>query len=103
LYLVRMLQRAPSGRVHRVTLRRPMAAQDEESGLLGGEAGRGGGLGALTSPAGTFSAASHKTSTSRSPAFASSMIVLAMISSSGRSRTNVAKAALISRLLLAWR
>jgi len=38
-------------------------------------------LGALTAPAGAFSAASHKTSTLRSPAFASSMIVLAIISS----------------------
>ena len=38
-------------------------------------------MGALTAPAGGFSAASHKTSTLRSPAFASSMIVLAMISS----------------------
>ena len=35
----------------------------------------------MTAPAGTFSAASHKTSTLRSPAFASSMIVLAIISS----------------------
>jgi len=35
----------------------------------------------LTAPVGAFSAASHKTSTSRSPAFASSMIVLAIISS----------------------
>jgi len=62
---------------------RPLArlAQDEESGLCGGEAGSGGGLGALTAPAGTFSAASHKASTLRSPAFASSMIVLAIISS----------------------
>src|SRR6516164_1811590 len=56
-------------------------AQNEESGLLGGEAGSGGGLGALTALGGTFSAASHKTSTLRSPAFASSMIVLAIISS----------------------
>jgi bifunctional non-homologous end joining protein LigD len=57
---------------------RPLArlAQNEESGLLGGEAGSGGGLGALTAPAGTLSAASHKTSTWRSPAFASSMIFL---------------------------
>jgi len=62
---------------------RPLArlAQNEESGLLGGEAGSGRGLGALTAPAGTFSAASHKTSTLRSPAFASPMIVLAIISS----------------------
>jgi hypothetical protein len=49
--------------------------------LLGGEAGSGGGLGALTALGGAFSAASHKTSTLRSPAFASSMIVLAIISS----------------------
>ena len=35
----------------------------------------------LTAPVGTFSAASPKTSTSRSPAFASSMIFLAIISS----------------------
>src|SRR5262249_39622110 len=62
---------------------RPLArlAQNEESGSLGGEAGSGGGLGELIAPAGTFSAASHKTSTLRSPAFASSMIVLAIISS----------------------
>src|SRR5262244_3980634 len=40
-------------------------APNEESGLLGGEAGSGGRLGALTAPAGTFSAASHKTSTLR--------------------------------------
>jgi hypothetical protein len=38
-------------------------------------------LGALTAPVGTFSAASHRRSTLRSPAFASSMIVLAIISS----------------------
>jgi hypothetical protein len=56
-------------------------AQNEESGSLGGEAGSGGGLGALTDPAGTFSAASDKTSALRSPAFASSMILPAMISS----------------------
>src|SRR5262249_39579085 len=53
----------------------------KNSGLLGGEAGSGGGLGALIAPAGTLSAASHKTSTLRSPALASSMIVLAIISS----------------------
>jgi hypothetical protein len=53
----------------------------KESGLLGGEAGSGGGLGALTAPEGTFSAASDKTSRLRSPAFASLMILLAMISS----------------------
>ena len=41
-----------------------------------GEAGSGGGLGALTAPVGTFSAASHRPSTLRSPAFASSMIFL---------------------------
>jgi hypothetical protein len=56
-------------------------AQDEEPGGSGGEAGSGGGLGALIAPAGTFSAASHKTSTLRSPAFASSIIVVAIISS----------------------
>jgi len=56
-------------------------AQDEESGLLGGEEGGGRGLGALTAPASAFSAASPKTSTSRSPAFASSMILLTIISS----------------------
>jgi len=40
---------------------RPLAslAQDEQSGLLGAEAGSGGGLGALTAPAGGFSAASE--------------------------------------------
>jgi nitrate/nitrite transporter NarK len=43
----------------------PPEAQNEESGLLGGEAGSKGGLGALTAP-GTFSVASHKTSTLRS-------------------------------------
>jgi len=37
--------------------------------------------GTLTAPAGTFSAASHRPSTLRSPAFASSMIFLAIISS----------------------
>jgi len=71
--------------------RRPLGrlAQNEESSLLGGEAGSGGGLGALIALAGTFSAASHKTSTLRSPAFASSMIFWAIISSvrsAGRSR-----------------
>jgi len=70
-------------------------AQDEESGVLGGEAGSGGGLGALTAPAGTFSAASDKTSTLRSPAFASSMILLAMISSL-RSRGHLMAARAIS-------
>src|SRR5262249_46587225 len=62
---------------------RPLAglAQDEEPGGAGGEAGSGGGLGTLIAPAGTFSAASHKTSTLRSPAFASSISVLAIISS----------------------
>src|SRR5215831_9856318 len=42
--------------------RRPLGrlAQNEESSLLGGEAGSGGGLGALIALAGTFSAASHK-------------------------------------------
>src|SRR5262249_47612106 len=55
--------------------------QDEESGSADGEAGSGGGLGALTAPVGTFSAASHRPSTLRSPAFASSMIFLAIISS----------------------
>jgi hypothetical protein len=69
--------------------------QDEESGLLGGEAGSGGGLGALTAPAGTFSAASDKTSTLRSPAFASSMMLLAMISSL-RSRGHLMAARAIS-------
>src|SRR5262245_9887992 len=58
----------------------PRLAQNEESGLFGGETGSGGGLGALTN-AGAFSAAPPKTSTSRSPAFASSMIFLAIISS----------------------
>src|SRR5215471_10500123 len=56
-------------------------AQDEESGLLGGEEGGGRGLGALTAPGSAFSAASPKTSTSRSPTFASSMILLTIISS----------------------
>jgi len=56
-------------------------AQNEEPGGPGGEVGSGGGLGALTAPVGAFSAASHKTSTLRSPAFASSMIFLAIISS----------------------
>jgi hypothetical protein len=76
---------------------RPLArlAQDEKSGVLGGEAGSGGGLGALTAPAGAFSAASHKTSTLRSPAFASSMIVLAMTSSL-RSRRHLIAARAIS-------
>jgi hypothetical protein len=76
---------------------RPLArlAQDEEPGGSGGEAGSGGGLGALTSPAGTLSAASHKTSTLRSPAFASSMILLAMISSL-RSRGHLMAARAIS-------
>src|SRR5262249_45259967 len=55
----------------------PLTGSNEESGLLGGEEGSGRGLGALTAPAGAFSAASPKTSTSRSPAFASSMIFLA--------------------------
>ena len=55
--------------------------QDEESGGAGGEARSGGGLGALTAPVGTFSAASHRPSTLRSPAFASSMIVPAIIAS----------------------
>src|SRR5262249_42856974 len=45
------------------------------------KAGSGGGLGAMIAPVGTFSAASQKTSTLRSPAFASSMIFLAIISS----------------------
>src|SRR5262249_60795342 len=48
---------------------------------VGGEAGSGGGLGALTAPVGTFSAASHRPSTLRSPAFASSMIFFAILSS----------------------
>jgi hypothetical protein len=76
---------------------RPLArlAQDEESGSSGVEAGSGGGLGALIAPAGTFSAASHKTSTSRSPAFASSMIALAMFSSL-RSRGHLIAARAIS-------
>src|SRR5262245_3446790 len=76
---------------------RPLArlAQDEESGRLGGEAGSGGGLGALTAPAGTFSAASDKTSRLCSPAFASSMILLAMISSL-RSRGHLMAARAIS-------
>ena len=43
--------------------------------------GGGGGLGALTAGPGTFSAVSHKTSILRSPAVASLMIVLAIISS----------------------
>src|SRR5262249_16803553 len=47
---------------------------------VGGEAGSGGGLGALTAPVGTFSAASHRPSTLRSPAFASSIILLGIIS-----------------------
>jgi hypothetical protein len=38
----------------------------KKSGWPGDEAGSGGGLGALTAPAGAFSAASHKTSTLRS-------------------------------------
>src|SRR5262249_29841077 len=62
---------------------RPLAslAQDEEPGGSGGETRSGGGLGALIAPVGTFSAASHRPSTSRSPAVASSMIFLAIISS----------------------
>jgi hypothetical protein len=56
-------------------------AQDEDPGGFGGEEGSGGGLGPLSATVGTLSAASHKTSTLRSPAFASSMIVLAIISS----------------------
>src|SRR5947209_10296802 len=54
-------------------------AQDEEPG--GGAAGGRGGLGAVSAGAGTLSAAEHKTSALRSPAIASSMIVLAIISS----------------------
>src|SRR5262245_4089743 len=56
-------------------------AQDEEPGGSGGEAGSGEGLGALTAPLGTLSAASNRPSTLRSPAVASSMIFLAIISS----------------------
>src|SRR5262249_39667421 len=59
----------------------PRLAQNEEPDGSGGEAGSGGGLGALTAPVGTFSTASHRPSTLRSPAFASSMIFLAIISS----------------------
>ena len=73
-------------------------AQVEESERSGGEAGGRGGLGALTAPARAFSAASHKTSTLRSPAFASSMIVLAMISSL-RSRGHLIAARAISNAM----
>src|SRR6266700_3691011 len=53
---------------------------------------------ALTAPAGGFSAASHKTSTLRSPAVASSMIVLAMISSL-RSRGRLIAARAVSNAM----
>ncbi len=39
----------------------------KKSGWLGDEAGSGGGLGALTAPAGAFSAASHPESASARP------------------------------------
>src|SRR5215471_17223158 len=67
--------------VGKADVSRLIGTQDEEPGGSGGETGNGGRLGTLTAPAGAFSAASHKTSTLRSPAFASPMILLAIISS----------------------
>jgi hypothetical protein len=60
--------------------------------MRGGEEEGGGGL-ALTSAADAFSAASHKTSTLRSPAFASAMIFAAIISSVRQTRSDARRPA----------